>query len=465
MGTEDTSHDTTNETHDTAHDGGRSTRRDGRHDRGGDTRQATRRDAAHDVADDGRGVALAVGVALLLILALALAPAVAWVGSGAAWTLTALLVVAGLAVPTQRFRRWPAADRRAAVRSVVPALARAVVATVGLVLLAGLVMVLVTPGASPLLPYVWRLVLPDAGLVLALPVMVGALTVALREVTPRGWSVWAGRRGLDPDAPTTDPATLRRVRTWRTLPAVAGATIGLMPQALSNLMSVHGVGGDALRQRLQDLAATGPVDPLTLALLGTLLGAVAVEVHRAHRSTRTTSASVARLETRTPAAYLTPVARWLPFGLAGLAATLTVAARAAGIAATWWPAAAGVALTVGAVAVRHWIVGRPQRLVGAEATAVDDAFRSSAAHAVTGTTSALLLLLVVGSLQPLVVGPDGQTWGGAGIAVGFALVVGVAWSWFGYGSGHPGRTPARAPQPVAAGDVPAGAPRRTDASS
>jgi hypothetical protein len=357
---------------------------------------------------------------------------------------TVVLVAAVGSVPFLRWRRWPRDDRVASGRAVLPALVLATVIALVAGALSGLVALLV-PGGSALLPHLWRV--PINGAIWPLLVAaVAALTYALRQVTPLGWSVWALRRGLPPDAAPLAAAELRRTRIWRTVPAVLGALVGAAPGAVVNVAhDVWGVPLGVTGQRLMDLASTWPFDPLSLALVGYLLGAVLAEMTRRRPELPTEHEAAARLDRRTPSQYLTPLARRIPAVFTAVCVLAVIGARLRGGTEVWWPAVLAVALWLGATAAQRWVVRRPQRHVAADRLAVDDAFRSSSAHAIAGSSGALLLVMAAGAVQFLArtFGGDDPTGGMLGVALGLGLAAGIPLLWFGYGTAHRGRTPQR----------------------
>jgi len=390
----------------------------------------------------GRDVAIVTGLALGGISVLLLTPVAAPTTTqrGLAWVALVALIVAALWLPLRRFRSWTGEDRRAAVRSV----GRAAPAAIGLAYVASALGAAATVLALG----------PDRGFMLeswamplvptALPFLVpatAALLFALRPVTPLAAAQWAARKGLATPTPVWVTRELRRLRMWRTVPAVLGAGIGAGPSTASaRWFDVHGPGRGADGMVLSEASMVWPFDPLTLALVGYLTGLVIAEATRRHPSP---GSPAARLTARLPSSYLTRPARWIPVVLAGLTLLAATVARAAGEAA-WWPAAAAVTLAAAVLLVQRWVVRRPQRLEGPHDLHADDVLRSSAAHGLTGASGALLLITAAGATDAAAraLGIAG-TMLGTIISVALTLLAagGVWVLWLGYGSAHRGQVP------------------------
>jgi hypothetical protein len=396
----------------------------------------------------GRDLAIVIGLALGGISVLLLAPVAATPTTTQrllAWMALVALVAAGLWLPLRRFRSWPEEDRRAAVRSV----GRAAPVAIGLAYVASAL------GAAAAILALG----PDRGFVLeswavplapaALPFLVvatAALLFALRPVTPLAAAMWAARKGLAPTPPWVSEE-LRRLRVWRTVPAVLGAGIGAGPSAAAaRWFDVHGPGQAAEGMVLSEASMVWPFDPLTLALVGYLLGLVIAEATRRRPAP---GRPVARLTARIPSNYLTRPARWVPAVLAGLTVLAASVARAAG-EAVWWPAAAAVILAAVVFAVQRWVVRRPQRLEEAHDLHADDVLRSSAAHGLTGASGALLLITAVGATDAATraLGIDMFASAIVGLALAAVAIGGVWVLWLGYGSAHRGQIPAPATRQV-----------------
>jgi hypothetical protein len=375
------------------------------------------------------------GIALLFVVPLVARPSAA--SQLLAWVATAALLVAALWLPVRRMRSWPAADRRAAAvaiaRTAPVAVLLAVVASITGAVVASLAW---GPPASSV-GSLWRVPLDPAGLPFLL-VAAAALTYALRPVTPRGLQAWAARKELPDPAPRWAGSELRRLRTYRTVPAVLGAGIGVGPAAAYNvLVGIHGESMATDGMVLMEASMRWPSDPLTLALVGYLVGLLAAEWTR--RRPAADGAHTARLAERTPAHYLTRPARWIPGILAGVTIVAVAVARLAGSDEAWWPAAAALVVVGTVLLAQRWVVRRPQRAAAGPDLQTDDALRSSAAHGLTGASGALLLLTAVGALDlaSQATGFGGSTVGGI---IGFVLAVvatgGVLGLWLGYGSAH-----------------------------
>jgi hypothetical protein len=187
------------------------------------------------------------------------------------------------------------------------------------------------------------------------------------------------------------------------------------------------------------LAAVSDVSPALLALVDYMAGVVLAEVTR--RPPVDTGAS-ARLETRRPRQYLTPTARRLPALLSAWVVTATVAGMLAGRSLDWRPPLIA-AVVPGAIAlIQHHIVRRPQRVITADALALDDTLRSSAAHALSGSASALLLVWAMEVTRRALIGDAGVPGTGWLLAATVATV-GAYGLWSHYGSAHRGRRPER----------------------
>jgi hypothetical protein len=392
------------------------------------------------------GLAL-LGVAILFVVPVAGEPSPATIAG--AWTATGVLVVAGLWVPVRRWAAWAPEDRRASVRAVLPTLPLAVVLAAGAAILGVVVVLVVEVPGSGLVPVAWR-VLTDSNGVLFVLVAGSALTYALRPVTAVGTAAWARRKGLPPDHAAAVGPELRRTRASRTVPAVIGAGIGIAPGMAYNLA----IAGDPFRptpeaEQLLAATSTWPYDPLTLALVGYLLGVVGAELTR--RWPAADARPVARLDARVPAHYLTRPARWIPAVLAAVTVAALLVAVLGGTEEALWPGLLAVVAAVVAAGVQRWVVRRPQRLTAEADLAVDDELRSSAAHAVTGSVGALLLVTAAGAIDLVL-----RTWdlhgtgvgGVLGVVVAVVLIAGVWGLWLGYGSAHPG-VQSRRREPVA----------------
>ena len=97
-----------------------------------------------------------------------------------------------------------------------------------------------------------------------------------------------------------------------------------------------------------------------------------------------------------------------------------------------------VVLAVVATGLRAWIVRRPQRAADTTQLAVDDAFRASAVHALTGAISAVIVIYTLLGLQALLdVAGVSQTVGNlVGGVLGIAGIVLVIGLWLGFGSSY-----------------------------
>jgi hypothetical protein len=391
----------------------------------------------------GRRVAVVMGVALGVVALLLFMPAAAAVVPAhrvVAWAALVAAAAAGLWLPLRRFRSWPGGDRRAAVAAV----GRAALAALPLAYLAsalGAAATVLVIGPEPgFVPEAWAVPLAPAAWPFLLLAVV-ALLFALRPVTPLAAATWAARRGLAAPTPTWVARELRRLRVWRTVPAVLGAGLGAGPSVASaRWLEVHGPARAAEGMVLAEASMVWPFDPFTLALTGYLLGLAIAEATRRHPSS---VSPAARLTVRVPSSYLTRPARRIPSVFAGVTVVASTVAWAAG-EAVWWPAVAAVVLVAVVLVVQRWVVRRPQRLERPVDLHADDVLRSSAAHGLSGASGALLLITAVGATDAAFRALGFDVFAGAiAGAVLAGLFIGGVWAlWLGYGSAHRGRVPS-----------------------
>jgi hypothetical protein len=367
-----------------------------------------------------------------------------------AWVALATLVVAVLWRPLRRFRSRPGEDRRSAARSVgraaPAALVLAYVASAG----GAAVTILALGPDRGFVTESWAVTFSPLALPFLIPA-IAALLFALRPVTPLAAATWAARKGLATPPPVWAAQELRRLRAWRTVPAVFGAAIGAGPSAAyARWLQVHGPGQAAEGMVLSEASMVWPFDPLTLALVGYLTGLVIAEATRRHPAP---GSPAARLTPRVPANYLTRPARWIPVVFAGVTVLAATVARTGG-ETVWWPVLAAVILAAVVLVVQRWVVRRPQRLERPDDLHADDVLRSSAAHGLSGASGALLLLTAVGATDAATRAFGMDAFAGAIVgAVSAALTIGGVWAlWLGYGSSHRGQVPlppVRSEEPVA----------------
>jgi hypothetical protein len=205
---------------------------------------------------------------------------------------------------------------------------------------------------------------------------------------------------------------------------------------------------DPAAQALLEVATSTSLT--VLALAGYLLGVVLAEITRRRPAAADDGPRVAGFVARRPAAYLTPVARTVPLAVAALLllATATVVVIGGGPDALD-VAPAGVVVTIvvlaaGIPAAQWFVVRRPQQGQDAEMLALDDTFRSSAAHAMVGAGAATGLFLTSGVLGSL--WDAGLERGGGAVMWLLALLVlslsvAAVTVWLGYGSAHRGARP------------------------
>jgi hypothetical protein len=368
-------------------------------------------------------------------------------------TVWALLLTAVVLLAWRPLRNWwalPVAERRASARAAavaVPA-ALALSAVLNGVAVGFATWVLLGDGALALRAAVVNPVTPESAgylVVLAVP-----LLWALRPPTVTTVVSWCARRGLPT---TTDAVSLAQrdlfsVRAWRTIGAVTGVAIGYGPamayNRLFSLIEPTDPAHDALTEASNLLPGLFR-DPLTLAMSGYVLGALIAEARR--RSARPSTRPAAALDARRVGTYTAPLARWLPAGTASLLVVVAAVRAAIGEGAdstatspmlVGQAALTAVVLAVVATGLRAWIVRRPQRAADVIQLAVDDAFRASAVHAVTGAISAVIVVYTLLGLQALLdVAGVSQTVGNlVGSVLGIAGIVLVIGLWLGFGSSY-----------------------------
>jgi hypothetical protein len=354
-------------------------------------------------------------------------------------TGVAILVVdvAGLAIAAP-FGRMPAADRREAAASLVRAALLAVPFAVITTLL-GLLTVLV-------------LEVPGSGLFTRLPAMLGDSSVVLvigvvagiagfRRPTTVVITDWSRRHAVPASMATRATAQLQRLRAFRTVPAMLGAAIGLSPGPVYN--AALSAFGDRHPASLALQDAVSVANPLALALLGYLLGVLLAEVTR---KPFIDGGPGARLETRRPGQYLTPIARRLPAVLAASVVVSMAVGAMVGRPQAWWLMLVAAAVPAVVALAQRFIVRRAQPAVDEDALALDDTLRSSAAHALSGGASALLLGWALVSTRSAL-GADPNDTSAAGLVLALVAMAGAYGIWVHYGSAHRGRRPDRSTSP------------------
>lgn len=327
----------------------------------------------------------------------------------------------------------------AMVRSRLVWGAAVAVALVTIILALLTVLVIEVPGAG-----LWvhlPAMLVDGGTLLTIAVGIVAGVAAFRYPTPAAVAEWSRRHAVPSTTAAHAAVQLRRVRAFRTVPAVFGFAIaGVTGPAYNVAIDVLGTQHPASLALLE--AATG-YPGLELTFGGYLLGVLLAEATRRPPAGAT---GAARLETRRPGQYLTPTARWLPALFAALVVGALAVAALVGRGLGWELGLVALGVPVLVALAQHSIVRRPQKVVDADALALDDTLRSSAAHALSGGTSALLLAWALEVLNHALAGADGVAplaWTLPGI-VG---TVGVYGLWAHYGSAHRGRRPERSGAP------------------
>jgi hypothetical protein len=356
-------------------------------------------------------------------------------GNAGAATVIGVVIVAGFVVGAP-YWRMPAADKWAAVTSAARAALLAVPFALITTLLSLLIVLTLEVPGSGLVSHVPAMMLDGSALVV-IAVGVAAGIAGFRRPTPRAINDWSQRHAIPPAMTTRATAQLQRLRTFRTVPAMLGLAIGMSTAPAYNV--AIGVLGerDPASQALLYAATTYP--SFVFALLGYLLGVLLAEVTR---TPFVDGGAGARLETRRPGQYLTPTARRLPALLAAWVVVALAVGAMAGRPQDWWLTLVAAAVP-GLVAVaQRLIVRRAQPVVDADALALDDTLRSSAAHALSGGASALLLAWALDSTQHAL-GGDTANLSPVGFVLGIVGMAGVYGLWVHYGSTHRGRRPER----------------------
>lgn len=348
-----------------------------------------------------------------------------------------IAVIAAVAFAARR--RAPLADTRAAVVSALRALLPATLFALIVVLLGLLTVLIVEAPASGLIVHVPAMML-DSGARLMTVAGTAVGVYAFRRPTRLAVGDWSRRHRVPASMATIAARQLQRLRVVRTVPALLGLAIGTATAPAYNVaVSVLGDGHPASRALL-DAATT--YSAFVLALVGYLLGSLLAEVTR-----RPLVRGVgARLEERRPDQYLTATARRLPAVLAIWVVAAMAAGALAGRPQPWWLALVAAAVPAVIALAQHHIVRRPQPVIDADALALDDTLRSSAAHALSGSASALLLAWALDATQYAVT-DDPFTLGTAGAVLGIVGVMGIYGVWAHYGSTHRGRRPERRAAP------------------
>ena len=321
------------------------------------------------------------------------------------------------------------------LRAALLATPFAVIAT----LLGLLTVVAIEARGSGLIAHVPEMMLDGgARAMIAVGIAVGAY--AFRRPTRLAIGEWSRRHRVPASMAAIAARQLQWLRAVRAVPAMIGLAIGMATAPVYNVaIAVLGEGHPASRALL-DAATT--YSPFVLALVGYLMGSLLAEVTRRPPVDRGTGA---RLEARRPDQYLTPTARRLPAVLAAWVIAATVAGALAGRPQPWWPALIAAAVPGVIALCQHHIVRRPQPVVDADALALDDTLRSSAAHALSGGASARLARALDATQHALT--DDPFTLGITGTVLAIVGVMGIYGVWAHYGSTHRGRRPERRAAP------------------
>lgn len=289
---------------------------------------------------------------------------------------------------------------------------------------------------------------------LPLVVVVVVLTAATSDVGEAGADTWLHRRAL-----TTTVVRQFRVRRWLRLTRTLRALGFLAPVVVSGvagtLVNTSGLPvDDPRRVALMVLAGNGGLlGGVVGPALGYGVGALLAELLRPTVLRRAASTRrAADLRPRDPVAYEQPLARWGRRGLGAgalLTAVLAGGRDAFGVDGVT-VAVLAVTTTVVVEVARWWMVSRPQP----DPTTVDldDAFRASSLHGISGAAIGLL-----GGVWATYLGNLALDWQGPGRTlagvVSFVVGLGSLGVWAGYGTDlawtvrRGGRPPASASRP------------------
>jgi len=355
------------------------------------------------------------------------------------YELVPWLVVVGTVVilawlSVRRWRAWPAERRWPEIAETARIAAAAAGIAVAMAVLAVAAVLAVEAPHTGTAPEAWRILVIQPWIWVPIALSTAALAYALRPVTGPALDLWLRRRALAPSMAAEAGAELRRIHIWRTVGTVGGLILGLAPAAAVDLaVEVH----------------DSPLfQPIAYPLCGYLGGVLLAEALR-RRPAPAVREPAARLDVRVPGRYLTTTARILPAAIAaallGLLALVEWLSLPAGEGSPGTLSVLGVAtaLLVGVPLVQRLVVRRRQRVTDPRALALDDVFRSSAAHAVVGASCAGGLILIsdlVNEVWNATFGviPDWVRWL---LLPAIALPVATMVVWIGYGSAHRGVRP------------------------
>jgi hypothetical protein len=341
------------------------------------------------------------------------------------------------------FGRMPAADRREAAASLVRAGVLAVPFALITTLLGLLTVLVVEVPGSGLFTHVPEMLRDGAG-VFVIVIGVVAGIAGFRRPTTRAITDWSRRHAVPASMAARATGQLQRLRAFRMVPAMLGAAVGLSPSPAYNV-ALSAFGDDHPTSRALQYAPDS-FDPFALALGGYLLGVLLAEVTR---KPFVDGGPGARLETRRPGQYLTPTARRLPTVLAAAVVVSMAVGAMVGRPQAWWLMLVAAAVPAVVALAQRFIVRRAQPAVDADALALDDTLRSSAAHALSGGASALLLGWALVSTR-YALGADPNNTSAAGLVLALVAMAGAYGIWVHYGSAHRGRRPDRSTSPDAA---------------
>jgi hypothetical protein len=370
-----------------------------------------------------------------VVLALAWSPLASYGG----YNWTPWLVLGGAVAVLVRLsvRRWRAQSAEPgwpAIRGTARIAAVAVTGAVTLAVLSVALVLAVETSEAGVVAQAWRVLIISPWTWMPIALSTAGLAYALQPVTGQALQLWLRRRALAPALAGVAAAELRRMHLWRTVGVLGGFNVGLAPAAAGALAETH---GSPLFQ------------PLVLPLCGYLGAVLLCEILR-RRPAPTTGDPAARLDVRAPGRYLTTTARLLPITVAGTMLLLlgaTELVEPPPLSQNPGPApvaALAVALLGGVPVVHRLVVQRRQRVTDPRAMALDDVFRSSAAHAVVGASCAGGLIMIWALIDDLTGtlsqnAPGWVSWL-LGVPV-LALPIATFVVWVGYGSAHRGVRP------------------------
>lgn len=376
---------------------------------------------------------LAIGTVAILYLAVVFPVPVHPLRNVVPWLAVAGTAAILLWLSVRRWRAWPAERRWAEIRETARIAAAATGIAVAMAVLAVAAVLAVEAPHAYAVPEAWRVLVLQPWIWVPIALSTAGLAYALRPVTGPALDLWLRRRALPPALGDVAAAELRRTHLWRTLGLLGGLNLGLAPAAAVELaVEVH---GSPLFQ------------PIAFPLCGYLGGVLLCEALR-RRPAQGAGSPAARLDVRAPGRYLTTTARVLPAAIGACLLGLLAVRERLDLPAgpsPGTPVVLGVVagLLVGVPAVHRLVVRRRQRLTDPDALALDDVFRSSAAHAVVGASCAGGLFVINDMVNAVWTAsfdvlPSWVRWLFLPV---LALPIATMVVWIGYGSAHRGVRP------------------------